>query len=495
MNALLPVLPCLVLWVSAQASAEAAPGYAGDPEAELLLGTWLSGAMRGTEAFGPWPEGSWTVQLHESDASFERATGSPAGRFALWIDSTLHLRPWPKLQQRDLGALLRHELTHRRLAAQALPRWKEEAICLWAENHTRPPLAWPLEPDEALQRSLDRALEAGTTAYQHWAYSWLRAWIGGKPLPERVVPPASLPDGWRPETSLVRVVWPPERLPHRISVNGQDYLWKPSAHFHFEGQIRFGPSLPISYLEGAVDLQASPAGWRLLWSTTPQAWTAAAVEGELGREAPFEAKRALAVVLRAWLEGHPQGNHPDGTFCPLTHCAVIRGQGTPEGQQAVAKAPDFPLPPDLAFFTGSNGGVAWSPREAWGKGTARSGQAQVVPGDPWGTWTRHLSPAQVRTLKASVSPGLAPGQRGLHLGASGPYAVESLRLEAGRRFGWTLWPSNACEAEARPDGSIDLHGHGWGHNVGLSLAAVVSEAKAGKRAEEILREAFPDVAP
>ena len=33
----------------------------------------------------------------------------------------------------------------------------------------------------------------------------------------------------------------------------------------------------------------------------------------------------------------------------------------------------------------------------------------MVPEDPWATWTRVLTAAQVRQLKASVKPGLLPG--------------------------------------------------------------------------------------
>jgi peptidoglycan hydrolase-like amidase len=90
-----------------------------------------------------------------------------------------------------------------------------------------------------------------------------------------------------------------------------------------------------------------------------------------------------------------------------------------------------------------------------------------------------------------VRPGLKPGQKGLKLGDSGPYAVEELRLAAGRRFGWTTWPSNACEAEALPDGSLRLHGWGWGHNVGLCLATARFRAEQGATAEQILAEAYP----
>lgn len=233
----------------------------------------------------------------------------------------------------------------------------------------------------------------------------------------------------------------------------------------------------------------------MTWRATPEAWLAAATEGELGADAPFEAKRALAAVLRLWLQGHPSGNHADGSLCPLTHCAVIRGMASAEGREAAVQAPVLGIRPDRALFTGSKGGVSWSARDVWGSGSPVAGVAQVVPGDPWATWTRVLTAAQVRTLKGAVRPGLKPGQRGLRLGSSGPYAVEDLRLEAGRRFGWTTWPSNACTAELLPDGGLSLQGHGWGHNAGLCLATAIHQARRGDRAERILAEAFPEEDP
>jgi stage II sporulation protein D len=154
-------------------------------------------------------------------------------------------------------------------------------------------------------------------------------------------------------------------------------------------------------------------------------------------------------------------------------------------------APPLDLEPRWAFFTGSAGGRPISPKEVWGDGPSAAGGAAEVPGDRWSTWERVLSSAQVAALKRELAPGLKPGQFGLRLGDSGPYAVETLRLAAGRRFGWTTWPSNACEGELHADGSLRLRGRGWGHNVGLCLATAAFRAQNGSSAEQILAEAFP----
>ena len=536
------------------------PDYTGDPDAQERLGPLLEAAVRATEAFGPLPPGPWTLALHGTDADFERATGAPPGRAAAWLGATLHLRPWLRLRQRDPGALLRHELTHRRLRSLGLARWREEANCLWAEGHARPPVRWPADPPAATQTWLDRALAGGTTATQLAAYRWLRAWLQGESALAPAAPPPRLPAGdpWiadppgalpdaglpapdppRPErpagdppkdeqpangparaeqpvrdppkdeqpavdsaraeqpaadpavARTVRVTWPPERMPRTLVVQGEPLAWRPGLTRYWRGTVRFGPGAPVTLLEGEVGLRAGSRGWSLTWTLPAETWIAAATAGELGEAAPVEAKRALAAVLALWLRAHPQGNHPDGTFCPLTHCAVVRGQPSAATLAAVARRPRLDLDPRWAFFTSSCGGVALSPRAVWGAGPDRAGTVLRVPGDRWADWERTLSAAQVAALKAAVPPGLAPGQAGLRLGASGPYPVERLRLEAGRRFGWTIWPSNACSGTVDAAGALHLSGHGLGHNTGLCLATARCRALAGASAEVILAQAFP----
>ena len=288
----------------------------------------------------------------------------------------------------------------------------------------------------------------------------------------------------------VFVQWPRERLPARLVVNDQALLHRPGRTYRFHGAVSFRTESARVLVRGFVAARAQTRGWTVSWTTNGEAWVAAAVAGELGDQAPFEARRALASVLRLWLMAHPRGHHPDGTLCPLTHCAVIRGMGSDETAKAVAQAPDLAIRPEFAFFTGSKGGVSLSPREVWGDGPAEPGTSERVPGDRWAVWTRHFSAAQVRSLKRSVRPGLRPGQRGLRLGASGPFAVETLRLAAGRAFGWTAWPSNACESEPSQDGGLELRGHGWGHNVGLDLTEATWRARRGDSAEAILQTAF-----
>lgn len=469
-------------------AAPSAPVWAGDPEADTRLSAAVQGALRSTEAFGPWPSGPWTLTLHQDAASFERDTGAPPQRAAAWVGNTLHLRPWLQLERRDLGAVLRHEMTHRRLAGAGLRPWEEEARCLWAEGHTRPPEAWPAAPGPGIQDRLDLALRRGTTAAQAWAYAALRAWLRGGRLP----PPPShaRPDaGWAPEGGGVRVLWPAARLPRKLVVNGSAYAWSPGAVPHrFEGEVRFERG-PVKALPGPVDLLPTARGWTLSWRTDRAGWVAAATAGELGEDAPFEARRALAAVLARWLDD-PRHRHKDGTLCPLTHCAVVRGRGDAQAIDAAVSAPALRIPARYAFFTGSTGGTRLSPREVWGIGPAEPHPSSPVPGDRWASWTRSLTASQVEALKRAVRPGLTAGQKGLRLGPSGPYAVESLRIACGRRFGWTLWPSNAVEAELQPDGSLRLEGHGWGHNVGLDLALARDEARRGWKAEEILKEAF-----
>jgi stage II sporulation protein D len=466
----------------------------GDPSPQTTLEAALRGAFAATEAYGAWPPGAWRVRLHLDGVAFEQATGAPTARSAQWVGEVLHLRPWEQLRRRPLGAILRHELTHRRLQAKGLRRWSEEARCLWAEVHPRPPKAWPPAPSQALQARLDRALAGGTTKEQDWAYRWLRAWLKGEAPPTPPQAPRRETEVWKREAlqskEPVTVVWPSERLRGPMVVNGQRLAHRTGHVWRFRGRVRFPEGFPVRELRGRVAMRAEARGWSLAWTTNRAAWIAAATEGELGPEAPWEARRALAALLDCWLEGHGH-QHPGGRLCPLTHCAVVRGQPSTATQRAAASAPALDLDPRWAFFAGSAGGQSLSPRAVWGEGPAEVGLAAEVPGDRWLRWEQRLSAAQVARLKQDVAPGLRSGQSGLRLGDSGPYAVEALRLVAGRAFGWTVWPSNACEAELQPDGSLLLNGRGWGHNVGLCLATARFRAGQGATAEQILAEAFP----
>jgi len=484
----------LILLIQAPEPPFAPPILEGEIAHREVLEAGLRAAMAATAPMGPWPGGTWRVCLHPDAAGFERATGAPPGRSGQWVGDTLHLRPWEQLRRRDLGAILRHELTHRRLGSRALRRWQEEARCLWAETHARAPRIWPGAPAEALQVRLDRALAGGTTREQAWAYRWLRAWLRKEALPEPPAPRKEAEGAWVKEAATleetVTVIWPSERMRGPLEVNGQELTHRPGRVWRFRGEVRFSEGFPLRELRGRVEIRAEGPGWRLAWRTTQAQWVAAATEGELGADAPFEARRALAALLGRWLKGHTN-QHPGGALCPLTHCAVVRGSASADALRAAAMAPALDLDPRWAFFTGSNGGRSLSPREVWGEGPAEAGMAAEVPGDHWLTWERTLRAAQVAALKQDVAPGVRTGQRGLSLGDSGPYAVEALRLAAGRRFGWTAWPSNVCAGELLQDGSLKLSGRGWGHNVGLCLATARFRAAQGTTAEAILAEAFP----
>lgn len=472
----------------------ALPTFVGDPLAEPRLQENLAAALRATQAHGPWPSGPWSIRLHQDAIGFEKATGAPPARAGLWVGEVLHLRPWEQLRKRDLGALLRHELVHRRLSQAKLRPWAEEARCLWAETRTQPPKTWPAAPPEGTQTRLDQALRQGSTRQQAWAYRALRAWLNHQPLPPKPsAPPAA--DPWKKEAlpleeAALTVAWPALRMPRRLVVNGQTLLHRVGKRHVFQGSVQFGPESPVVQLDGRVELRGRSEGWELRWTCSPEVWVAAATAGELGKAAPVEAQRALAALLRRWLEGHRSGQHQDGSLCPLTHCAVVRGMPSPRLQTLVASAPLLTLDPRQALFCGSKGGVSLSTRAVWGWGPSEAFPVEEVPGDRWARWTRTLSPRQVQSIKGAVPPGLKPGQSGLLLGPSGPYAIESLRLEAGRRFGWTTWPSNACSAQLQGDGSLVIEGRGWGHNVGLCLSSAQHQAKAGRSAEVILSSTF-----
>lgn len=196
----MPFLPACLLATCLMVGGTEPPAWRGDPEGPDHLQTILDATLDATEAFGPMPRKGWSIRLHEDDLAFEGATGAPGKRAAVWIGDELHLRPWTRLRRRNVGALLRHELVHRRSRALGLRPWAEESRALWAESHPRPPVRWPGPPAQNIQDRLDLALNRGTTASQAWAYRALRAWLEGRPVPRPPAPPTAPgpADGWKP---------------------------------------------------------------------------------------------------------------------------------------------------------------------------------------------------------------------------------------------------------------------------------------------------------
>ena len=121
-------------------------------------------------------------------------------------------------------------------------------------------------------------------------------------------------------------------------------------------------------------------------------------------------------------------------------------------------------------------------------------------------WTEVLDPVEVGRLierKFGVMTGpvkaLEPLERGgsgriSKLRIAGEYKTITIgkELEIRRVLSETHLKSSAFEVEYASDGKIILHGHGWGHGVGLCQIGAAVMATRGYTYKDILRHYYPE---
>lgn len=279
-------------------------------------------------------------------------------------------------------------------------------------------------------------------------------------------------------------------------------------------------------------LTVAPAGGRLqLILTLPLETAAASVVGaELSPNAPVEAAKALAVVARSYLLGHV-GRHADEGFdvCDSTHCQLFFGEqwvrqgatgkafGERSGTAAQAAAStagevlrtaDGRLHP--AYFAACCGGATTTPAVAFGAspGVNDDGGGVVCRwcrGARFFTWTRRVdrralarallpetaATEDIQIEVAERAPGGFVTQVSIAVGARRvTLPNHRFRRLVGRRLGWNLVLSNRYAVESQGE-AVVIHGHGFGHHVGLCLSGAVAQAQAGRDYRTILRHYFP----
>jgi SpoIID/LytB domain protein len=98
---------------------------------------------------------------------------------------------------------------------------------------------------------------------------------------------------------------------------------------------------------------------------------------------------------------------------------------------------------------------------------------------------RALKGSSPKDLSRTLARLTEPGEAG-DLGA----LKQAIRISVGRVLGWNIIRSNRYSIEIRSD-SINIKGHGSGHNFGLCQAGAIEMARQGKAMTEILSFYFP----
>lgn len=237
-------------------------------------------------------------------------------------------------------------------------------------------------------------------------------------------------------------------------------------------------------------------------------YVAGIVFSELGENAPTEAQKAAAVVVRSFVISSLNRHAKDGyDFCDTTHCAVYRGLdggiNLEKSRAATIKTAGVVLTwngkPVKAFFHSTCGGTTHTPQEVWGEETAypyRSVKCPYCVGAAHFRWTTKIE-------KARLAPIFSPEKRteidltwqknDVRVSFDGRSLLltrEEFRMAVGRKLGWHLILSPWFEFRDLGD-VYEFTGRGFGHGVGLCEEGAMEMAHRSFNWKTIVKFYFP----
>jgi stage II sporulation protein D len=271
---------------------------------------------------------------------------------------------------------------------------------------------------------------------------------------------------------------------------------------------------------GALSVRALHGELAVVLLLPLERYVAEVVAAETTPGTPEEALRAQAVVARSFVLS--QGpRHADADACDLAHCQLLRGRGVQKAHRARARAAALATAGQVlvlstgrvaeAPFHAACGGHTADPEEVLGSGV--TGAAAVAdsgcPAEPWGA---RVPLARFRAALAPVlaqerdgaAPGEDVGPLGLQLvTGKGGYVVRVVAPQTGRSargdavaraldraMGWGAVRSGRFSFQLQGD-TVQVHGEGLGHGLGLCQAGAAARAARGERYEAILHHYFP----
>ncbi len=280
-------------------------------------------------------------------------------------------------------------------------------------------------------------------------------------------------------------------------------------------------------VRGEVFLSPGEGGSRgqlqIVLKTDREAAVASIVAAEMRGERATEAFKALAVVVRSFMLGHPERHGEAGfDFCDTTHCQLYRGEDdlsaeswSPAIANAVASTKGevlgFAGRPVASYYTAFCGGLSVTPEMVWG-GRSDGYSFQRIAcrwchGRRYFRWKRSADAGSVLAAlseylgerfrsSASIDIENEPSSlfvRGVTLREGRAHRVISadvFRRAIGRKLGWNTVLSPSFTIERRGARFV-FRGRGFGSQVGLCLAGSVAQAGAGRGYRDILSLYFP----
>ncbi len=282
------------------------------------------------------------------------------------------------------------------------------------------------------------------------------------------------------------------------------------------------PELTRSF-PGVIEI-SQKNGYLQVINTLPlEDYVSRCLASESPSDAPIEAQKALAVVIRTFAVSGDHHPESPALLCDGTHCQAYFGDEklSKFTLEATEKTRGVLLfyngRPAQVAFTACCGGITRSPEWIWGSIKQDNSQPSILAApelssvqDPWcamseySNWRVEFDEERTSCLFDSLScdniEGVqiierAPDNRAAAINVLHSTGVKQL---SGREFweravaalGWGSIPAIPDSIEIA-DGRITLAGRGFGHCVGLCQYGATAQANAGLDYKEILEFYFP----
>ncbi len=266
------------------------------------------------------------------------------------------------------------------------------------------------------------------------------------------------------------------------------------------------------------------AALQLVLTAEREAVVASIVAAETSGVHQPEALKAVAVVVRTYLQAHQSRHAAEGfDFCDTTHCQFYRGEddlanettSRPVTDAVTATAGEvlrFNSQLVEGFYTAVCGGLTASPEAVWGGATASQYPYKRVActwcsASPYHRWQREVAVASLRQSLAvlrqtplsqalSISIQKYPASEVVEavIIQDSTYRIsvsgDKFRRLVGRKIGWNRILSPTFTVERRGNFFV-FRGRGFGSQVGLCIAGTISQAQAGRTYREILNFYYP----
>ena len=305
----------------------------------------------------------------------------------------------------------------------------------------------------------------------------------------------------------------------------------PGAHLTTEEAATFTITIPGKIrrqLRGDLLITAQPpkdsSALQIVLTVTSKAAIASIIAAEINTVQYPEALKAVAVVVRTFLQAHPSRHAAEGFgFCDTTHCQFYRGEDdlTDEVraraiQDAVAatKGEVLRFRGHLleGFYTAACGGITATPESVWG-GTPESRYpyqriaCHWCSNSPYQQWERSIAAASIRQALSTIRR--APLSTMLEISVQNhPMSevaqtvvitdgAQQIRLSGdqfrrliGQKIGWNRILSPTFTVERRGNFFI-FRGRGFGSQVGLCVAGTIAQARSRRTYRDILSFYYP----